>query len=155
MLNFDRIDTEKDRDTVVKFRKDSFIVSFGNASGFGSEENYLSWLADKIRQFPHGFLLVKENDQAVGQLELSIREFEGKNIGYVHLYYLIPDKRGSGLGKHLHDYALDFFKKQNVKEYHLRVSPSNKQAINFYKKIGMEAMGEEVDGKVIRMRGTI
>ncbi|WP_173915934.1 N-acetyltransferase [Halobacillus sp. Marseille-Q1614] len=81
---FEEIDIKKHRDTVVQFRKDSFNVSFGNAMGFGEEGEYLSWLAEKIRDFPEGFVLAKEDGKYIGQLELTIREYEGNKIGYVN-----------------------------------------------------------------------
>lgn len=34
---FRTINTDKDKDTIIKFRKDSFIVSFGTEAGFGDE----------------------------------------------------------------------------------------------------------------------
>lgn len=154
MIHFEQIDLKKDRETLIQFRKDSFIVSFGNAEGFDNEE-YIDWLAEKKQLFPDGFVLAKERNLPIGQLELSVREYEGKDIGYVHLYYLIPDKRGTGLGRILHHYTLDFFKKSDIEEYHLRVAPNNEQAIRFYLKNGMEKLGEELDGKVIRMRGKV
>jgi RimJ/RimL family protein N-acetyltransferase len=150
---FEEIDIKKHRDIVIKFRKDSFKVSFGNTSGFGEEEEYLRWLEEKKRKFPEGFVLVKEDGKYIGQLELTIREYEGNDIGYVNLYYLIPEMRGQGKGKELHHFAKQFFKNNNVSEYHLRVSPSNTTAIKFYREIGMEEVGPEVDGKVIRMKG--
>lgn len=152
-MNFEQIDIKKHRNRVVEFRKDSFRVSFGDTSGLGEEEDYLSWLEEKIRDFPKGFVLVKENGKYIGQLELTIRKYEGNNIGYVNLYYLIPEMRGMGKGNELHNYAKQFFENNKVREYHLRVSPSNINAIKFYKKIGMEEVGPEVEGKVIRMKG--
>ncbi|MGM8215414.1 GNAT family N-acetyltransferase [Bacillaceae bacterium W0354] len=151
-MNFEEINTEKHRDTVVKFRKDSFYVSFGNTTGFGEEE-YLRWLNEKIRNHPKGFVLVEEDGNYIGQLELTIREYEGNDIGYVNLYYLVPEMRGQGKGQELHNYAKQFFKENKVSEYHLRVSSSNTTAIKFYCKIGMEKVGPEVDGRVIRMKG--
>ncbi|MFB5664240.1 GNAT family N-acetyltransferase [Alteribacillus sp. HJP-4] len=150
---FEEIDIKKHRDTVVQFRKDSFYVSFGDAMEFGEEEEYLSWLDEKIRDFPEGFVLAKEDGNYIGQLELTIREYEGNKIGYVNLYYLTPEMRGQGKGKALHHYAKQFFKNNEVSEYHLRVSPSNNNAIKFYRTIGMDEVGTEVDGKVIRMKG--
>ena len=100
-------------------------------------------------------MLVVDNEVPVGQLELTIKEYEGKEIGYVNLYYLIPEKRGAGLGSLLHDYAIQFFKSKDVEEYHLRVSPTNEHALAFYKKNGMKAIKTEMDGKVIRMSGAI
>jgi len=49
--------------------------------------------------------LVKENNKYVGQFELSIRIYEGKYIGYVHLYYLVSDERGKSKGQELHDHS--------------------------------------------------
>jgi len=151
-VEFKEIVISKDRDKVVEFRKDSFKVSFGDASGF-DEEEYLRWLDEKIKDFSKGFVLVVEDGKYIGQLELTIREYEGKEIGYVNLYYLIPTMRGKGKGKELHNYAKQFFENNKVGEYHLRVSPSNTRAIKFYRRNGMEEVGPEVDGKVIRMKG--
>jgi len=100
-------------------------------------------------------MLLIENGVPVGQLELSIKKYEERDIGYINLYYLIPEKRGSGLGAQLHNYAMDYFKNNNVYEYHLRVSPTNEQAIAFYRKNGMKEFKSEMDGKVIRMVGSI
>lgn len=61
--------------------------------------------------------------------------------------------RGKGKGKELHNYAKQFFENNKVGEYHLRVPPSNTRAIKFYRRNGMEEVGPEVDGKVIRMKG--
>ncbi|WP_405098228.1 GNAT family N-acetyltransferase [Oceanobacillus sp. FSL H7-0719] len=152
-MQFEKINVNQNREKLIKFRKDSFQVSFENTDDFGDESVYLNWLAEKTMLFPEGLVFVKEADKVIGQLELTIREFEGRKIGYVHLYYLIPDMRGEGRGSMLHQYAKSFFTKNKVNEFHLRVAPENHVAINFYKKIGMEEVGPELGGKVIRMRG--
>ena len=107
-MQFEEINLQQHYDKVVKFRKDSFRVSFGDSSNFGEEE-YLNWLEGKINAFPKGFVLVKEDGKYIGQLELSIREYEDREIGYVNLYYLIPEMRGNGKGTELHNYAKQFF----------------------------------------------
>lgn len=100
--------------------------------------------------------MLEENGVPIGQLELQIRSYEGQEIGYVNLYYLVPEKRGKGLGKHLHSYVVQFFKEEHsINEYHLRVSPSNTKAIEFYQRNGMVKLTPEFDGKVIRMRGKL
>ncbi|WP_101844706.1 GNAT family N-acetyltransferase [Halobacillus sp. Marseille-P3879] len=153
-MHFETIDIDKHRDQVVEFRKDSFKVSFGKMSNF-EKLDYINWLEQKTNDFPGGFVLVEEDKRYIGQLELSIREYEGKMIGYVHLYYLIPEMRGKGKGKELNEYAIKFFKEHHVSDYHLRVSITNTSAINFYHKIGMREVGLEVEGKVMRMKGYI
>jgi RimJ/RimL family protein N-acetyltransferase len=153
-VQFITIRTKSHQDIAIRFRKDSFRVSFGSSTNF-DEQDYLIYLKEKTNEFPDGFVLVKENDEFIGQLELSIREYEGKRIGYVHLYYLIENMRGKGKGSELHSYTKQFFKKHGVTEFHLRVSPTNESAINFYRKLGSEKIGPEVDGKVIRMKGRL
>ena len=154
-MEFIPIDIDNHREYIIPFRKDSFIVSFGTDKDLGDETNYLNWLKQQSEKNPDGFVLVVDNEIPIGQLELTIKEYEGKEIGYVNLYYLVPEKRGMGLGSLLHAYAIQFFKKHNVKEYHLRVSPTNKHAIAFYKKNGMKQLKVEMDGKVLRMAGSI
>jgi len=151
ILQFITINVEQHSNVVIKFRSDSFAVSFGDSSDF-DKENYLRSLKEKTTIYPEGFVLAKEDNRYVGQLELSIREYEGKDIGFVHLYYLTPEERGKGKGQELHDYAKEFFKNNHVSEFHLRVSPTNTAAMKFYRKIGMNEIGPEVNGKVVRMR---
>ena len=154
-MRFEPIDTNKHRKYIIPFRRDSFIVSFGTDKDFENEKEYLDWVKTKSSEFPDGFVIVWEDETPIGQLELTIKEYKGNKIGYVNLYYLIPEKRGLGLGKELHQYALQFFKKYGVNEYHLRVSPNNQYALAFYRKNGMQELGFEHEGKVIRMKGTL
>ncbi|WP_170971471.1 hypothetical protein [Peribacillus simplex] len=48
---FRTIDTDKDKDIIVKFRKDSFVVSFGSEAGFGDEKTYLQGMEERVRKF--------------------------------------------------------------------------------------------------------
>jgi len=150
---FIRFNLETHRETLIQFRKDSFAISFGSTEEFGDEQDYLEWAFAKSIQVPNGFMMVMEDEWPIGQLELTLTEYEGRRIGYVNLYYLIPDKRGFDLGRKMHEYALNFFRENGVQEYHLRVSPTNSPALSFYQNAGMEEIGLELGGKVIRMRG--
>ncbi|MGW6302642.1 GNAT family N-acetyltransferase [Peribacillus butanolivorans] len=154
-MEFLPIEVEKHRKYVIPFRRDSFIVSFGTDKDFGTEEDYLTWLENQIAKYPEGLVIVVENGIPIGQLELTIRQYEGKENGYVNLYYLIPEKRGASLGRNLHEYALKFFQNKGVTEYHLRVSPNNLQAVSYYHKNGLNVLKSELDGKVVRMKGIV
>lgn len=154
-ISFVPINVKDHRDVVIPFRKDSFHVSFGSTDDFQGEEDYLTWLEEKKKAFPKGFMMVKRNDAIIGQIELSTQVYDGKLIGYVHLYYLIKEERGNGTGDKLHEYAQQYFRNYGVNEFHLRVSPTNKPALQFYRKSGLEEIGPEFDGKVIRMKGKV
>jgi RimJ/RimL family protein N-acetyltransferase len=71
----------------------------------------------------------RNDGKPIGQIELQIVNYEGKDIGYVYLFYLTPEKRGQGYGLQLLAYAESFFHKHQVNEYHLRVSPTNQLAV--------------------------
>jgi ribosomal protein S18 acetylase RimI-like enzyme len=142
-LNFRTIDIENDKDMIIKFRKDSYVVSFGSEEGFGDEMAYINRIKERVNKFPHGQIIIEEDEEPIGQMELQIREYNGTEIGYVNLFYLIPEYRSKGLGKELIRYAERFFRQYNVSEYHLRVSPTNQRAIRFYNKSGLVKLREE------------
>jgi ribosomal protein S18 acetylase RimI-like enzyme len=152
-LKFRTIDIEKDKDMIIKFRKDSYVVSFGSEEGFGDEIAYISRIKERVNKFPNGQVIIEKDNLPIGQMELQIRDFDGMEIGYVNLFYLIPEYRGKGLGKDLIRYAEDFFRKSNVTEYHLRVSPTNERAIRLYTNSGMVKLREENEKYLVyRMR---
>ncbi|MCM3118001.1 GNAT family N-acetyltransferase [Neobacillus sp. MER 74] len=152
-LNFRTIDIEKDKDMIIKFRKDSYVVSFGTEEGFGDEIAYINRIRERVNKFPNGQVIIEEDNKPIGQMELQIQEFSGNEIGYVNLFYLIPEYRSKGLGKELICYAENFFRKSNVSEYHLRVSPDNQRAIRLYTKSGMVMVCEEDEEYLVwRMR---
>ncbi|NEW07652.1 GNAT family N-acetyltransferase [Paenibacillus sp. SYP-B3998] len=140
---FRTIDVIKDRNTIVSFRKESYVVSFGNEEGFGDEDTYVSRIQERAKRFPEGLVLVEVEGKTIGQIELQILIYEGENIGYVNLFYLISEYRGKGYGKELLEYAENFFRKNDITEYHLCVSPSNAAALRFYEKSGLTKWQEE------------
>lgn len=155
-LIFRTIDIDKDKETIVAFRKDSYVVSFGSEEGFGDERSYLNRIKERVRQFPDGQVIIERDQEPIGQMELQIREYEGTEIGYVNLFYLIPEYRSKGLGKELVGYAETFFRKFGVSEYQLRVSPDNQRAVRFYTKSGMVKLREENEKYLVwRMRKSL
>jgi GNAT superfamily N-acetyltransferase len=144
-MEFRTIDVEKDRDTIISFRKDSYVVSFGSEEGFGDEDDYVKRISDRVRRFPDGLVLIEEEGRNIGQLELQIVLYEGRYIGYANLFYLIPSYRGKGYGRQLVAYAEDFFEKHSVKSYHLRVAPTNLPALHLYEKCGFRLLEKEED----------
>lgn len=58
-LIFRTIDTDKDKEIIIKFRKDSYVVSFGYEDGFGDENIYLQRMKERIRKFPDGQVIIK------------------------------------------------------------------------------------------------
>jgi ribosomal protein S18 acetylase RimI-like enzyme len=142
-LEFRPINPDADRDTIIRFRKDSYLISFGSIDRFGEERSYIEKIRNRIESFPEGYVLVWYKGQPIGQIEMRIIAYEGTRIGYVHLYYLTASYRNKGFGKYLVNYAEAYFRNHEVAEYHLRVSPTNTRAVTFYEKMGMEKLKDE------------
>ena len=141
-LKFRTMDAILDREHFVNFRKDAFRVSFGHEDNF-DEQEYIELMASRTQEFPEGYVMLEDHGRIVGQIEMHPRDFEGKRIGFVSLFYLVPELRGNGYGKQLTNYAEDIFRRHGVKEYHLRVSPTNEFAVRFYEKCGLVKIREE------------
>ena len=137
LLQFRTIDLARDSGICVRFRRDSYACSFGDARRL-DEQSYLDWLAIRIAEFPEGFVHVLRDNEIVGQMEM-------RPHGYINLFYLVPAVRGSGLADSLHEYALSVFAGLGLQKLQLSVSPSNARAIGFYHKQGWRDLGPRPD----------
>ena len=148
-LEFLPIDLEKHQDVCLKFREDSFVVSFGSAASFyGSDgegaERYLEWLKQRMSEIPGSCVHVWDGEHIIGQIEMR-KSRDDAQAGYVNLFYLIPECRGKGLGSLLDEYAAMFFKRFGCKAARLSVSPTNSAAVKFYIKHGWKDLGMRED----------
>ena len=138
-----------------RFRVDSFEVSFGSAEPFLSEwgptsERYLGHLRARMSELPGSCVHAWLGAQLVGQIELRGGR-EDPSEGYVNLYYLIPERRGSGLGEALDRYAVSWFSSQRLFRAALGVSPSNARAVQFYLKHGWSDHGVHPRHPAVRL----
>lgn len=142
-LSFKPIDLTADAEVCIQFRRDSFICSFGNDGFFDGAGphgvDYLERLRKRQAKFPDGYVHVWHRGRIIGQMEMQI--LDEPPIGYVNLFYLIPEMRGSGAAASLHAYAMAFCTKHRVRLARLSVSPTNLRAIAFYQKHGWRNIG--------------
>lgn len=128
-------------DLVARFRKDAHIVSYGNDQGF-DKDAYINFALKGAEKFPEGFVLVLLNGKAIGQMELQIKQ-NGKNFGFINLFYLVPEYRGKGFSHYLNEYATNYFKENDCSYCLLRVERNNHRAIRFYEKSGFQRLSED------------
>ena len=152
LFSFRSIDISKDSKTILTFRRDSYIISFGDESLFGDNDSYLKKISERLIKYPNGLVLVEVDGKPVGQIELQVKPFENKEVGYVNLFYLISEYRGKGYGVKLIEYVENFFRKYHLDEYQLRVSKTNSRAISFYQKHGFELLRIEEEDTIPRYR---
>jgi ribosomal protein S18 acetylase RimI-like enzyme len=144
-IEFKPIQLDQHRELCIQFRADSFVVSFGDDKKFYEEdgkgdERYIEWLRGKIAKDPQAAVHVWQDGEIIGQIEMG-GSHQFPAVGYVNLYYLIPNKRGQGLGKHLDKHAMDYFKSKGYASVRLSVSPTNTLAWAYYQKMGWKDLG--------------
>jgi RimJ/RimL family protein N-acetyltransferase len=138
-LSFRPIDLRADLESAVRFRRDSFVCSFGDDGRF-DEAQYVSFLKAKQARDPWLAVHVFRDDQLIGQMELDAYKPEPW-IGYVNLYYLAPAYRGLGLAAQLDAYASDYLQRSGFASAQLSVSPTNTRALRFYRRHGWSDVG--------------
>ena len=76
-IKFKSIDIDKDLQTCIKFRKDSFIASFGSEKEWielsgDNGELYVDWLEKLLRNNPECGLHIWYENKIIGQVEYQI-----------------------------------------------------------------------------------
>ena len=145
-LSFRPINLALDWQTAVLFRQDAFACSFGTTPSLEvfDPEKYLNWLRAKLAEDPKSAVHVWQRDRVIGQMELGA-DASPSLMGYINLYYLIPEVRGTGISQELDQYALEYFRSLGVAGARLSVSPSNQRAIRYYERNGWKHLGVRED----------
>jgi ribosomal protein S18 acetylase RimI-like enzyme len=153
-LTFRRIDLATDSAVAFENYRDACAASFGSADSSLPREKYLSWVADRLGEFPDGNVLASIGDRFVGQLELQIPY--GLQTGYVNLFYVTRPWRRLGLGRRMHDFADRYFRSWEATAVELHVSPTNTAAVGFYRSLGYRKIAtEDEGGRMWKMRREI
>jgi len=142
---FAPIDLDAHFDLCVRFRRDSFVCSFGHDGEFdegGGAPGYLDWLRARMASFRDGIVHAFRGDRVIGQIEMQVRGEEAR----VNLFYLTPEWRGTGAGEDLHAYVIAVLRAHGVPSAELVVSPTNARAIRYYEKHRWQR-GEVVPGR--------
>ena len=102
-----------------------------------TEAAFLSMFNDPLM---HGFI-AEMDDHIAGYIRLFFNEDE--NRLYVPSLYLLPDFQGQDTGRHLLEAAEGYAAIKGVDELWLGVMVKNRQALNFYRKVGFLFVREE------------
>lgn len=88
----------------------------------------------------HHFLLAKEDTQCQGYASYELED--EKQITKLHKLYVLPSAQGKGLGRQILEEVVHRAENNGHTALLLNVNRYN-QAVQFYKKIGFEIIGEE------------
>ena len=144
LLRIAPIDLERHAQYCIDFRRDSYHASFGTDEGCDAEMGadglfYIEKLRKRMAQVPEGNAHVWHGDRVIGQTEMRLEE--EPDVGYVNLFYLLPEWRSKGLGIRLHEHAVDVFTKRGMRAMRLSVSRTNEPALAFYRRLGWRRVG--------------
>jgi ribosomal protein S18 acetylase RimI-like enzyme len=139
------VNVARDGELCAAFRRSMYFASFGTNEGLEEEMGvhdalYLGQLREKIAEVPEGNVHLWRGERIVGQAEMRLVEGE-PDVGYVSLFYVIPECRGQGLGRVLHAHALEVFRRRGMRVLRLSVSGTNAPALAFYRALGWNAVG--------------
>jgi len=134
-----------DSEICAQFRRDMYVASFDSEVGLEEEMGednalYLEQLRARIAQLPEGNAHLWHADRIVGQIEMRLIE-EEPHIAYVSLFYVVPECRGQGLGRRLHEHAAEVSRHRGKRAMRMSVSLANVPAIMFYRKLGWVMAG--------------
>ena len=133
-------------DLCMQFRRDAHIISFGSDLMFSAKETK-EWFEYLSTSDDCGFYHVIQNDEIIGQIEFrtGLIDEQGNKFGYINLLYLLPELRDNGLGRKLEQFILARLNDKQCNYAQLRYSPTNLQAVSFYRKHGWFDVGEPSD----------
>lgn len=130
----------------MQFRRDAHVISFGSDLSFSADETK-AWFEYLSTSDDCGFYHVCKNDEIIGQIEFrtGLLDEQGNKFGYINLLYLLPELRNNGFGRKLEQFILAWFDDKQCTYAQLRYSPTNLQALSFYRKHGWSDVGEPSD----------
>jgi ribosomal protein S18 acetylase RimI-like enzyme len=100
----------------------------------------LSSLEHQFLVLKHQFILVVENETAIGFASFSAHE--NRYVFHLNKIYVLPGQQGKNIGKKILHYIIAQIKKVGATALQLNVNRNNK-ALHFYQKQGFEIIGEE------------
>ncbi|WP_158290425.1 GNAT family N-acetyltransferase [Halobacillus salinus] len=133
------IQFERDKETILQFRKDIEEVITGSKVNDYDYAAYLGRMERRIEQSNGGQVFIIRENRVIGQIGCEWRE----GAGYVNIFYILPEFRGQGYGREMIDWAENFFLHHGTYTYHLRVATSNERAYRLYRKSGMYPVRKE------------
>ena len=151
LLSFRRIDPATDAELAYSHYRNAAIASFGDGEHGSTYEAYVSWLRNRVEEFPDGNVIAMLGHQVIGQLELQVPY--GLRIGYINLFYVTRPWRRLGFGRRLHEYAERYFQSWEADQIELHVAPHNTAAVRFYRSLGYKlAIVETTGGRMWKMQ---
>ena len=152
-IQFRPLDVDAHGAVALRFREDSYRISFGEvegsarfwrAAGEGGAK-YLAWIRERQGVDPGYIVHAWDGHRVIGQIEMGTHGADA-SVAYVNLYYLVPEARGTGAGAELDRYVVEFLRAKGFRRALLSVAPTNLRAVRFYERVGWQLSAEAPKG---------
>jgi probable phosphoglycerate mutase len=141
------IDWEKERDIYLEARREAWTSTHGKKVPFDGE-GFLQNARANLSRTPWGVTLAFAGDALAGVLELDPSRYAADKAGYIPFCYIVPERRGLGLGVQLIGQAVALCRPMGRDKLRLRCAPYNDRAQRFYQKYGFSKIGDEENSRV-------
>ncbi len=141
------LDWATEKTLYLDSRREAWTTTHVNGPEF-CPEDFLGPAEERLSRSPWGVTAAMSGDQPAGILELDAQRYAGDGAGYIPFCYIVPERRGQGLGIQLIGQAVAFFRPLGRDKLRLRCAPYNARAQHFYAKYGFSKIGEEQGGRV-------
>ncbi len=135
------------RERYLAAREEAWSSTHVNGPAFRPED-FLSPVRERLSRTPWGVTAAMSGEEPAGVLELDTLRYQEEGAGYIPFCYIVPERRGQGLGVQLIGQAVSFFRPLGRDKLRLRCAPYNRRAQRFYAKYGFVKVGEEQGGRV-------
>ncbi len=143
---------EADTETICSFQEETYALNFPS---FHYTPGFAQAFRHDLRRATldnhHGLFVLDERREEKGDLAgflwlvVCENNWTGERYGYINNVYVLPARRGQGLGQELMRYTDDFFRSRGVRRVRLTVTASNAEAATLYKHAGYDVTRWEME----------
>lgn len=152
---FRPMDIQKDSGLVSSFLEETAAIGNMHFESIGDYTGcYLKFIEETQPDNPAMFAMCCQSGKVIG-FAGAAPSVKYPEYGMISFIYLIPEKRRTGLGRILEEYALNQLKLSGCRKARLTVSSENHAAVEFYLKQGWSKIREEEGTPMIYRMGKV
>ena len=146
---------EEDAEAVCAFQEETYALNF---PAFHFTPSFAMAFRHDLRRATldnhHGLFVLDERREEKGDLAgflwlvVCENNWTGERYGYINNVYILPTRRGQGLGHEMMRHTDDFFRSRGVRRVRLTVTASNAKAAALYERAGYGVTRWEMEKEI-------
>lgn len=120
------------------------IIKKLELENLGKDAALNEWQIPVIIRYGKLISVQEDNSRIIGVCE-ALRCWQDSATAFIHSFYIVKERRSSGIGIRLLSFAVELFRSENFKKIELTVDPENIAALGLYKKLAFKVIKTEYD----------